>query len=268
MSIIENSSIISTRADLLHYASLYIEEFRNCSAGTLLPKIALSLQRETIDRSFKRNLFEDRRPGILEHNQQLVLNLCVEKLLGMPPRAFQGWLDLEIFSFVIKKQPELCRFNFQKDILPLFNVSGSAAQFIRYLIHQLDLGLRQAMATEMVLNVGHGLALVYYYYYSVAPAEVDKKNYRRFLPHLWLKAIYLSKKFGDFTSVYLLSRSGTNSAVKQYWWRCYDHITSDDRTLLESMASASDRYSEKPFAFRLIEMCKLIKTSLLQPPAY
>jgi hypothetical protein len=267
MSNIENASVITTSADLLNYASLYIEDIRNRSVGTYLPEIALSLHRGTIDRPFKRNVLEDRKPAILEHNQNLILNLYAENLFGMPPLAFQGWLDLEIFSHVIQKQPELHRFNFQKDILPLFNVSGSAVQFMRYLIHKLELGLRQILAAEMILNAGHGLALVYYYYYCLTPAEEDKQDYRRFLPHLWLKAVYLSKKFGDFTSVCLLSRSGTNSALKQYWWRCHDHFTSSDRTLLENMVSTSYRYSEEPFAFRLVEICKLVKTNVLEPPA-
>ena len=267
MPVTENASTISTKADLLHYASLYVEELRNSEAGIYLPEIALSLQKEYLDQPYRRNRIEDRRPGILERNQQLVLKLCVEKFTGMPALAFQGWLDLEIFSYVIQKQPELCRFNFQKDILPLFNVSGSAVQFIRYLIHQLELGLRQSIATEMILNAGHGLALVYYYYHSLPPAEKDKQDYQRLLPHLWLKAIYLSKKFGDFTSVYLLGRRGINSAIEPYWWRCHDHLIADDRALLKNMASTSHRYSEEPFALRLVEICKMVNTNLLKPPA-
>jgi hypothetical protein len=267
MSTAENASEISTCADLLRYASLYIDEIKSSSAGAYLPKIALSLHRGIIERQFKPNASEHRKPIILEQNQKLILNLYAGKFKGIPPLALQGWLDLELFSYVIQKQPELYRFNFQKDILPLFNVSGSAVQLMRYLIHQIEIGLRQTLATEMILDAGHGLALLYYYYYSLTPTEEDKEDYRRYLPHSWLRAIFLCKKFADFQSVCLLSRSGISTALKRYWWQCHDHFTSDDRTLLENLVSTSHQYREEPFAFRLIEIFKWVKTNILEPPA-
>lgn len=267
MPTIENDSEITTCTDLLHYASLYLNAIKKSKAGAYLPKVSFALHRESIDRRLNPKTSQRSKPVLLERNKRLILNLYEEQLKGIPPSAFQGWIDMELFSYVIRKQPELYRFNFKKDILPLYWVSGSAVQLMRYLVHQIEIGLRQALATNMILGEGHGLPLLYYYFYTLTPAEEDKADYRRFYPHRWLKAIFLSKKFADFHSIYLLKHNGITSEIEKYWWQCHDHFKSEDRTLLETLVTTSHRYRTEPFAFRLIEIFKLVKTNILKPPA-
>ena len=264
---IENNSKISTCSDLLRCASFYLNSVKNSTAGDYLPKVSIALHRESSEQLSNPTRSQHHKPVLVERNSRLILNLYEEKLKGLPPLVFQGWLDMELFSYIIRKQRELYRFNFERDVLPLHYVSGSAVQLMRYLVHQIEIGLRQALATNMILDAGHGLPLLYFYFYTLAPAKEDKVDYRRFSPHGWLKAIFLCKKFADFQSIYLLNSAGITSEIVRYWWQCHDHFIAEDRTFLETLVTTTHRYSEETFAFRLVEIFKLVKTSILLRPA-
>ena len=267
MQTIEKNSETSNASDLLKHASFYLEVIKNSSAGDYLPKVCIAVHPESAKRRSNHTGSQSHKPVLLERNNRLILNLYEEELRGLPPLVLQGWLDKELFSYIIRKKSELYRFNFERDVLPLHYVSGSAVQLMRYLVHQIEIGLRQALATKMILDAGHGLPLLYFYFYTLAPAKEDKVDYRRFSPHSWLKAIFLCKKFADFQSIYLLNSVGITSEIVRYWWQCHDHFIAEDRKFLETLVATSHRYSEDRFAVRLVEIFKLVKTSILAPPA-
>jgi hypothetical protein len=251
--------------DLLNDATFYLNAIKNSKAGVYLPKVSIALHQRSTDRRSSPKTSFHQQPVLVERNDRLILNLYEKDLIGIPPLVLQGWLDIEIFSYIIRKHNELHRFNFERDILPLYYVSGAAVQLMRYLVHQIDIGLRQALATNMILDAGHGLPLLYYYFYTIGPAEEDKEDYRRFFPHCWLKAIFLCKKFADFQSIYLLKSSGITPEIERYWWQCHSHLITEDRKFLEMLVSTTHQYRGETFAFRLVEIFKLVKTNILKP---
>ena len=120
--------------------------------------------------------------------------------------ALQGWLDFELAAAVIRRQQTLYRYNFKRDILPLFQVSGMAAQFIRYLVSHLEDCLKRALRADMILNMNHGLPLAYFYYLMTVPSAAEKRSYQKLVPHKWTRAIFVCKKSKEFVPVALLGR--------------------------------------------------------------
>jgi hypothetical protein len=234
-------------------------------SGNSLPEMVVSLHSNDIRHRVENASTDHRAIALQEQKDRLILKICLEKLIDIPTKALQGWIDKEIFEYVVQKKPELYHFNFKKDILPHYSVSGSMVQMMRYLVHQIEIGLRQALATNLILEAGHGDQLVYYYLYTLSPSEEDKEDYARFLPHRWVRAIFLCQKLADFHSIYLLSRNIARPDIKKYWWYCQDHFIADDRNLLEFLAATSHRKQREAFAFRLSAIFNKIKTTILTP---
>ncbi len=73
----------------------------------------------------------------------LTIHVCEEALMGIPLLALKGWLDQELTCCLLKLQPEFYQFNFNKQILPLVPVSGSAVNLLRHMVEHLKYGLNR-----------------------------------------------------------------------------------------------------------------------------
>lgn len=197
------------------------------------------------------------------HDNRLTIHLCEEDLFGIPQLALQGWLDLELSGWMVKRQPELYRFNFRKEILPLFTVSGSAVQFIRHLVAHLEAGLQRFLATRMIIDLGHELPQLYYYFLKINRSPSDRECYRRMVPHHWVRADFLCKKFKVYLCVALLADQGFSIALKSYWWDCHTYVLPQDRALLEKLVAVPSLHAERSYSYQLVQIFAAVKRQLL-----
>lgn len=196
------------------------------------------------------------RPAVFSElaDDRIVIHLDLPALVGIPALALQGWLDFELAAIVIRRQPALYRYNFKRDIFPLFPVSGTAVQFIRYVVSHLEACLKRAGRTELILKMEHGQSLAYYHYQTTATAAVEEiRSYRNLAPHKWMRAIYVSKKSKEFVPIALLDAGGCLPGIASLWWRCHSYLLPEDQKILQKVAAAflshrHDRFSEQMVA--------------------
>jgi hypothetical protein len=254
---------ILTSSELSRQASKAVDDFQ--AKISIKPAMDISLCFHRSQAAVQPALFRSCRAPIFSeiHDNCLTIHLCEEDLVGIPQLALQGWLDLELSGWVVKRQPELYRFNFRKDILPLFTVSGSAVQFTRHLVAHLEAGLKKYLATRMIIDMGHGLPQLYYYFLQINLSHSDRESYQRLVPHHWIRADFLCKKFKVYLCVALLADQGFSIALKSYWWDCHSYILPQDRALLEKLAAVPSLYAERSYSYKLVQIFAAVKRHLL-----
>ena len=246
-------------ADIQRYSYQLIEEFLSNTALYPRPAIALSFYRAGHGKFCV-------RPGYAEiHENSMTIHVCEEGLKRISVLALQGWLYLEMSAFIFKIQPEFYRYNFQKQILPLFSASGSAVQLIRHLVEYLDAALKRYLATEMIIDMGRGQSLVYYYNFDLKPDLYEKDHYEKLIPHDWMRASFLGRKTIAYMSIALLVKRGFPAALKSDWWHLQDYFLPADRFLLNELAEIPNRYTKAPYALKLTELFKTMQLHLLDP---
>ncbi|MBT3255591.1 MAG: hypothetical protein HN366_03905 [Deltaproteobacteria bacterium] len=205
------------------------------------------------------------RPMVLakQDGARTNLHLSGPDLVGIPVTAFQGGLDLELATVVLGRRKSDFQFNFRREILPLINVSGTAKQVIRYLVHHLEAVVKQLKAVELVLDMAHGLPLCAYYYMLISPSNEDKENYRNLVPHHWTRAIFISKKCKEHAAIVFLAQQGIFAELEAYWWACHDYILPEDKHLLEELGHISSQSNPKRFSKRVVVLFETVKSNLL-----
>lgn len=191
----------------------------------------------------------------------LTIHVCEEALMGIPLLALKGWLDQELTCCLLKLQPEFYQFNFNKQILPLVPVSGSAVNLLRHMVEHLKYGLNRFLVTRMIIDSGHGLSQVCFYSFKMNPSSEERDNYHRIIPHHWIRASFLCEKFKEFMPISLLAdRNITFSRdLKSVWWKHHEYLTHEDRILLEDLVIIPDKYSDAPYSVKLIEMFRKLQ---------
>ncbi len=217
---------------------------------------------------------KQKRPNIpplysVKEGNGVTIHLCEEALKKIPTLALQGWLDLELASCLLKLHPELYQFNFSRQILPLFPVSGSAVSLVRHMVERLKSGLERYISTRIIIDVGHGASQVYFYFYRIDPHPAERDNYHRFLAYKWIRASFLCQKLQEFISVSLLAERNISFSVdlKSHWWKCHEYFLSEDKRLLEKLAAIPDIHGDEPFSSKLIEMFKNVQSHLFARPS-
>ena len=124
-------------------------------------------------------------------NQSLTIHLYEKDLMGITPLALQGCLNIELARRHLQLEPSMYRVNFDKEIRPIFNISGSGLQMMRHIVAHLKAGLKNLIAAQTVIEMGNSMALLCYYTYKISPSLDEKENYQRFYPHR-CKALILS----------------------------------------------------------------------------
>lgn len=196
-------------------------------------------------------------------NRWTEIHLYIPDLVGIPTLVLQGWLDVELAGIVIGQQHTLHRYNFKRDILPIFPVSGTAVQFIRYLVAHLENCLKVAMGADMILNMQHGLPLAYYYYFKTLPSAEEKQSYRKSAPHRWTKAIFVCKKSKAFLPIALLDAGGYLPTLASFWWQCHPYILPEDREFMQTLATTFLAHRRDRFAEQMVAAFKTVTSGLL-----
>ncbi len=208
---------------------------------------------------------EQARPAVFSEwtDDRIVIHLDIPSLVGIPSPALQGWLDFELAAIVIRRQPALYRYNFKRDLFPLFPVSGTAVQFIRYLVSHLEACLKRAGRTELILTMGHGQSLAYYHYQTAASSDEEIRSYQKLAPHKWMRAIYVSKKSKEFVPVALLDAGGCLPGLASFWWRCHAYLLPEDRKIMQKVAAAFLAHRHDRFSDQMVAAFKAVRSDLL-----
>ncbi len=196
-------------------------------------------------------------------SRQITLHLCVEDLKGIHTSALQGWVDLELALFILKQTPEKHYFNFSKQILPLFNVTGGAVPYIRNMVEYIKMVLLTHLATKRILDQDRGLLQVHYYLYKMGLNFGEQEVYDTLANHSWQRSFFLLKKLQEYLPILMLDDLGFYRGFKDTFWDCHRFITSEDRMLIEELTQIPDALIAEPFANRLVAVFELIKRTLL-----
>ena len=205
-------------------------------------------------------------PVVTEKQGRLVrLHLARVPLGSIPLEALEGWIHQELALTLLQIQLGPRPFNFRKEFLPLFPVSGSGVNFIRQIVEQLKNGLDEGLATGMVLDLGLVEPLTHYQAYRLTATPTGAKDYRDTLPHAWIRAAYLCGRLREFMAVSFLARraGGRGESIKTRWWRRYDFIVREDQALLEEIGALVWQQPPPPYSGLLIRMFTLIRGALL-----
>ena len=191
-----------------------------------------------------------------KRDNSLTIHICGEGLKGIPLLALQGWLDQELTCCLMKLQPELYQFNFSKQILTLFPVSGSAVSLLRHMVEHLKYGLKRYLATRMIIDLGHGLPQVCLYFFKMTPSSEEEDDYQRIIPHNWIRASFLCQKLKEFMSISLLADRDIAFSLdlKSIWWKHHEYFMYGDRILLTELANIPNKYLHESYSSKLIEM--------------
>ena len=154
---------------------------------------------------------------------------------------------MELARRHLQLEPSVYRFNFDKEIRPLTNISGSGLQMVRHMVAYLETGLRNLIAAQIVIEMGNCAALLHYYTYKISPSVEEKENYRRLYPHQWIRAIFLCRKNKRFTPVALMADKGIEAQLVSYWWNCHAYVSPEDKRFLETLFFLANQNPVKQF---------------------
>ncbi|MFZ0133597.1 MAG: hypothetical protein WAK95_13745 [Desulfobacterales bacterium] len=247
--------------DLARRAAAFVAIFEKKLAPSAPLDATLAFHREpsTIEGT------AEARPAVFSEfdNDRIVIHLVTPALVGIPSLALQGWLDFELAAIVIRRQPAQYRYNFKRDIFPLFQVSGAAVQFIRYLVSHLEACLKRAGRTELILKMDHGRSLAYYHYLTAAASDEEIRSYRKLVPHKWMRAIFVCKKSKEFVPVALLDAGGCLPGLASFWWRCHSYLLPEDQKIMQQVAAAFLSHRQDRFSIQMVAAFEAVKSDLL-----
>ena len=196
-------------------------------------------------------------------NQQLTIHLSEKALMGIAPLALQGWLDMELARRQLELETHMYRVNFNREIRPLLNVAGAGLQLMRHLVMHLENSLKNLIAAQLVIEIGHNRPLLYALHHKISPSLAEKENYQRLTPYHWIRAVFLCNKYKEFSPVALLADKGISVDLESYWWDCHVYILPEDKRFLKTLFRLSSQNPVKDFSETLVKMFKLVKSQLL-----
>lgn len=254
-----DKSTISTSAELAEITSCCIDQFCRQAAFPSTVEMRIDRHRDDI-----KNSDVQIRPVQAElDNRQLTINLHEKPLIGISALALQGLLDMELARCQLELEPALYRVNFNKEIRPLFNVSGSGLNLVRHLVAHLDAGLKNLIAAQLVMEIGHSEPLLYFCYHKIRPSMAEKENYQRLVPYDWIRAIFVANKLKEFSPVAFLAERDSAAELESHWWNCHAHILPEDKRILKNLFVLSSQNPVKHFSATLVELFKLMKSHFL-----
>ena len=205
-------------------------------------------------------------PGYPERvGRDLVFHLVEETLRGWPLPAVKGWIQRQAAAVRLKLELGPAPFNFHRQILPLFPVSGSAVAVIRQIVEQLNEALEAFLTTRILLDLGLVEAQRHFYAFRLKAPAGDPVLYREALPHGWVRASILGGRLQDFLALSLLAGRcpAVGAALKRRWWQAHDFFIREDQALLEELAFSVLEAARKSYPELLVGMFVRIRDALL-----
>jgi len=261
---VENSEVVAPD-ELQKYSQYIVDEFLNQmkSHPPLVVDLSFYPTWTTYQKKLKRSLsapIYSKKKG-----DRFIIHFCENRLKGISKPAFQGWLEMELALCILKLHQKLYQCNFRRRVLPLFPVSGLAENFARELVEHIESGLKRYLATRMIIEFGHGLSQVYFYFFKTAPYPKEKDEYQQTIPYHWVRSLFLCRRLREFMPIFLLAHQNIDLAkdLKSKWWKYHEYLLLEDRSLLEKLAIIPDHNSKEPYPNQLVEMFKKVLPRLL-----
>ncbi len=257
-----DTPIIETSQKLKSHTEEFIDTFTNKFDAPNKPVIKLKISDKSV---FSSHEDEALHPPVvlLLPDGSPVLYLRSEELVGRPASILEGGLAMELAAMLLLQQhPEDFRLNFEREILPMFNLSGSAVQFLRRLVMYLETGLRRLQAVRLVIDKGYGGYLLYYYFSIFQPSDQDHRHYKKIIPHQWMRAMYLARKASVWMPLTILDELDISSGLQEFWWDCHTYLMPEDHQLLVDLAAIPGRMDNQSFASHTAAMSRAIRHRL------
>ncbi|GAB4268487.1 MAG: hypothetical protein Kow0092_22230 [Deferrisomatales bacterium] len=196
------------------------------------------------------------------------VHLSFEDLQGIPRLALEGWVELLLAECAVGARLGPAPFNFRKEILPFFPVSGSAVLFLRDLVEQIHRALVRHLATQDLVRMGRIASQICYYRYRLEGGEAEGSAYADTLPHDWIRALFLSRTVKEYAILRLLAETGAERArALQVLWESGAPFVARDRRILEDMVDALTRSMGAPYSRRVSALFQVVARRLLRRPA-
>lgn len=259
-----NHSNLTTISEIEQQAEHIISEFRQQAPHLNFPLFECFFIKEIDKLRFLDSDDNDKSIQVEEHDGGLHLYIYSENLLGISYDALQGWLELKIVLAMMEADSALYQFNFQNQIRPLMMLTGGALLYIRELVEHLSLALKSYEATKIIIGINRGLPQVYFYFYTFNTTAEVRELYQKLLPHNWSRASHLCRKLGYYMALSCLADNnvGFSSTLLKEWQKKYG-LTEKDQAFMEDMVMVAGNFQDHDFSFRLVEMFKVLKESLL-----
>lgn len=258
-----HSSILTTK-EIEQQAVNIVSDFLQQFSPPARPKVSYSFIREPESGDHQLHTHNEQSVQVEQRDGKIHLSVHTDYLLGIPVSALQGWLELKVALAMAESDSNYYKFNFQDQILPLMQIAGGAVYFIRELIEHLSRALKIYEATKTINNMSRGLPQVYYHFYTYNPTTEAKELYKKLLPHNWSRASHLCRKLGSYLALSYLAENdvGFSSTLLNDWHKEYG-LTENDRAFMEEMVHIAAHNRDREFSFRMVEMFKSLKESLL-----
>jgi hypothetical protein len=257
-------SYLTTSKEVKQNADRLIHEFLQHAAPPNCLPVEWVFIKKSDNSSLRQGANNNQFIQVVELKGILHLSICSDFFLGIPVDALQGWLELKIVHAMVEADTNLYRFNFQNQILPLMPLAGGSLYFIRELVEHLSRALKRFEATKIIAKMNRGLPQVYYYFYSINPTAEDRKIYIKSMPHNWMRASHLCGKLSEYMALSYLTDQGVGfSHLLLSDWRKQYGFTKKDQAFMKGLVFIADNYQDREFSFRLVEMFKLLKETLL-----
>ena len=252
--------------ELPDLADQYINEY--CELANLFPVPAITLEIHKTNSDFEAATRRIQSEPIisLRSNRSLKIYFNSAGLEGITYGVLQGWLDRDLGRFFVETQPDYASFNFSKQIIPLFRVSGSGVNILRYMTECLIRALKDFRATRMALEIGHGEQQTYFYFYYLHVRPEDIETYKMITDYAWTRAIFICKRFAEYAPLAALidRRISFSSHIEEQWWRERSDMLQEDQDLIRSLAGLLLNSEQEPFPDKIAEIFTSVKNRLLR----
>jgi hypothetical protein len=245
-----------------------IDAYRLKTKAPFSGKVSLALYpTETVYKTSRRGISDE--PIYLEEKgDELTVHLCRVLLQQAPERAIKGWVHYLLAHYQLHKQRAFSPFNFSRQILPLFPVTGSAVNLVRQIVEKLKVGLEAFLTIRWIATIGLGEEQAALFSYRLKTLAEGMELYQLAIPHPWIRAACLSNFLQHFLTVCCLTGQDPSVArdLKTQWWRRHAQLLREDQALLEEMALVPLEKEAQPFPVLLVELFQLLRSNLLTGP--
>ena len=196
----------------------------------------------------------------------LTISLCAKDLIGLPSEVLAGWLDLELTLALLKNERENYRFNFSRDIHPLFRLTGSGVGYLRDMIEYIRVSLLAKIGAGLIIDKGRGGTLTRYCFHRLGLRQEDAEDYNMVLRHGWQRAFFLLRKLEELLPLLELEHRGYLSGARDIFWESHKYIHDKDRALIEEWCGIAFDDSINTFAARMTILFVSLRDGLLTRP--
>jgi hypothetical protein len=196
---------------------------------------------------------------------RVICTLKLADLTGVPQLALQGMVDMVLAKAIMERDSQRYHLNFSRQILPLFPVSGSGVNFIRYIVECLSKGLKQYIATKSLISIGHGPPQAHLLFFKMDFPREDVSTCQMVAPHSWTKAVFLCRRIETYMALRALSSHGVAFSIQlqEAWEQGHEYLTGEDRAFLNKLVSILEQSAESSFSELMVQLFLVVRDRYL-----